>query len=131
MKILFLIFISAIFNIASMAQGVPKTMPRHPYWPNDAVPENCMIKGKSMNARVRILSNNADFKVRLIHPDEREDLTVRFITNTRGSTECGQWELVNSREDFTVEFVKDNEDFTIRVIEGFGIVRVWLSVFIY
>lgn len=119
-KFLFTLFITACFATIN-AQEIPKPT-RPPFFDSDRKPENCMFKGYSMNARVRIVSANSSstFKVRAVKDGEGgEDLTVRFVTNTRSSCDCGQWEIVETREDFTVAFVESGEDFVVRITEPY------------
>ncbi|HOF15464.1 MAG TPA: hypothetical protein PLP76_01065, partial [Bacteroidales bacterium] len=103
------------------AQEIPKPT-RPPLFDSDKAPENCMFKGYCMNAKVKIVSanSNSTFRVRVLEDgQDGEDLTVRFIKNSRSSTACGQWEIVDTREDFTVAFVETREDFTVRIAEPY------------
>jgi hypothetical protein len=86
---------------------------------SDALPEQttagCTFNGKPMNGKVRAVTTNADFKVRVV--ERNETLTVRYVTNSLSNTRCGQWEMVSTGEDFTVQFVEWGEDFTIRIAD--------------
>jgi hypothetical protein len=100
------------------AQDIPKPVKPRSGFPSENAPQDCKINGISMNAKVRIVFwyDRPTFKVRAVKDgDGGEDLTVRFITNTRSSSLCGQWELVSGGEDFTVAFVENGEDFTVRI----------------
>ena len=121
-KFLFIVFALNCFATIN-AQEIPKPT-RPPFFDSDRKPENCMFKGYSMNARVRIVSASSSesptFKVRVLEDGQGgEDLTVRFIKNTRSTCDCGQWEIVDTREDFTVAFVETREDFTVRIAEPY------------
>ena len=119
-KFLFTLFITACFATIN-AQEIPKPT-RPPFIDSDRKPENCMFKGYSMNARVRIISETSrpTFRVRVLEDGQGgEDLTVRFIKNTRSTCDCGQWEIVDTREDFTVAFVESGEDFVVRITEPY------------
>ncbi|MDD4437290.1 MAG: hypothetical protein PHS04_04560 [Tissierellia bacterium] len=119
-KFLFIIFtMSCIATIN--AQDIPKPT-KPPFFDSDKVPKDCMIKGYSMNAKVKITNDASSptFRVRVLEDGQGgEDLTVRFVKKSRSSSACGQWEIVESGEDFTVAFVKNNEDFIVRIAEPF------------
>ena len=106
-------------SLTAIAQDIPKPT-KPPLFDSDRAPENCTFKGYNMNARVKIVFpyNSATFRVKVLKDNEGgEDLTVRFVTNSRTWNMCGQWEIVDSREDFSVAFVETQEDFTIRITE--------------
>jgi len=81
--------------------------------------DSCQFRGHNLdNVKVRIVREyeNPTFKVRQV--EYNEDITVRFIENTRSLNSCGQWYIVNGKawsHDFTVAFVTHGEDFTIRI----------------
>jgi len=119
-KFLFTLFITACFATIN-AQEIPKPT-RPPFFDSDRKPKNCMFKGYSMNARVRIINEDSrpTFRVRVLEDGQGdEDLTVRFVTNKRSTCDCGQWEIVESGEDFTVAFVESGEDFVVRITEPY------------
>lgn len=84
---------------------------------SDNKPADCILRGKNMNAKVKIVPtyNRADFKIRTV--SYGEDLTVRFVSRSRTWGLCGQWEVVEFGEDFSVTFVNSGEDFTIRIVD--------------
>ena len=117
-KFLFVFFIS-LASLKVSAQDIPK--PTKPHWcfNTEIKPDNCMIKGFTMNAKVKIVKENENptFKVRTVKDGESgEDLTVRFVKYI-SSSGCGQWQIVETWEDFTVAFVDNNEDFIVRIAE--------------
>ncbi len=103
------------------ATSIPQPQPRTQWFHGvERSPDDCQIRGINLtHCRVRVVSefDNPTFKVRVVSNDESHwDLSVYYITTSRTSNKCGEWEMVESNEDFTVAFVGHGEDFTIRVV---------------
>lgn len=73
--------------------------------------KNCTFNDVKIYGRVRVVEYGADFKVKIVDRDEY--LSVKLVT-TESPNDCGYWQMVNSSENFTVQFVEYGEDFTIR-----------------
>lgn len=73
--------------------------------------KRCIFNGKKIYGRVRVVEYDADFKVKLVERDEF--LSIKLVT-TESPNECGFWKMVDSSEDFSVQFVEYGEDFSIR-----------------
>ena len=74
----------------------------------------CYKNGKKLMGKVRITNSFPDFKVRIT--DNLADLDVTPVN--RFAVTCGQWEFVDTFEDFSVQFVSDFADFTIYMVPG-------------
>jgi hypothetical protein len=79
----------------------------------DYITKDCRCNGTRLYGDVQILEagSGAMFKVRIANPAA---LDVRRINGKPKN--CGDWQFVYNWPDFTIEFVDDNEDFTIRFV---------------
>lgn len=72
----------------------------------------------SLWGRVKVVKGNeyADLRVKVI-TDKREaaDLEVAIVKDK--ATRCGEWLFVKKDELFTIKFVDDFEDITIRIVK--------------
>jgi hypothetical protein len=73
-------------------------------------PYTCTFKGKKLYGKVKVVTSNPDFKVRIV--DYSEDISVKNTEND--PSRCGEWKFVEYSEDFKVRFVTSGEDFTIK-----------------
>ena len=73
------------------------------------------IAQKPFMGKVRVVSHNADYKVKIdtVFPD----LKVQFVNITPYKT--GQWQKVDFGEDFTIMYVSYGEDFSIMPVSKF------------
>lgn len=74
-------------------------------------PIDCTLKGKLLGGRVKVVASNADFKVKLVNSNP--DLEVKKVEF--GTKKCGEWYFVEYSQDFSIQFVDQGEDFTIRM----------------
>ncbi len=68
------------------------------------ISDDCTMRGIRLWGKVRVVSNFADLHVRVV--DNFAD-------------ECGEWQFVDSHEDFTIQFVDFHEDFSIKYVDYF------------
>ncbi len=71
--------------------------------------KSCSYGGIAMYGRVRVVSAGARFKVRIV----RSNAMLQVKSVTRQPVNCGEWQFVSSRPNFTVQIVLSGEDFTI------------------
>lgn len=76
---------------------------------------DCKCKNIELKGRVKIVASNADFKVKIV--DSFPDLRVKKVKSF--PIHCGEWQFVDSGEDFTIQFVSSFPDFTIMYVEQF------------
>ena len=76
---------------------------------------DCILNGKRLYGKVRVVSSMADFKVEVV--SSGADLKVEQVKMFSDS--CGKWEFVDMLSDFTVEFVNVNSDFKIEFVNMF------------
>ncbi len=72
----------------------------------------------SLWGRVKVVKSNeyADLRVKIItNKKETPDLRVAIVKDK--ATRCGEWLFVQKKENFTVKFVDDFEDITIRIVQ--------------
>jgi len=77
-------------------------------------PYTCTFKGKKIFGKVKVVSYNSDFKVKIVQSGE--DLSV--VSTDHDPSKCGEWKFVEYSEDFKVQFVEYGEDFKIRYTKG-------------
>jgi len=75
----------------------------------------CTCKGISLKGKVKIVSSFPDFKVKIVN--SFPNLKVKTVKAF--PKKCGEWQLVESFPDFTVQFVDAFPDFTIQFVEDF------------
>jgi hypothetical protein len=77
---------------------------------------DCKFKDIPLHGRVKIVNSPAGaFQVKI--NNARPDLEVKLVQSC--PTDCGEWQIVESGEDFDVQFVDSGEDFSIRFTESF------------
>ncbi len=77
---------------------------------------DCKFKDIPLHGRVKIVNYSSGafhVKVEEVSPD----LEVKLVQSC--PTDCGEWQIVESGEDFDVQFVDSGEDFSIRFTESF------------
>ena len=82
-----------------------------------AVDSNCSKNGVALYGRVKIVDSFATFKVKKVKVFA--DLKVKFVDSF--ANKCGRWQIVDTFEDFSVEFVDAFEDFSILESEFPGV----------
>jgi hypothetical protein len=76
---------------------------------------DCSCKGIKLWGKVRVVEAHEDFKVRIsVH----SDLKVRITEHTN---KCGEWNFVDTHEDFSIRFVDAHEDFKIEYSDFNGL----------
>ncbi len=93
---------------------------QNPDDPNASTPltsgiSGCECKGLPLYGKVRVVNSFATFKVKVV--SSFADLNVETVNSF--ATSCGQWQFVDSFEDFSVEFVDSFEDFSISYVNSF------------
>ena len=76
---------------------------------------DCKCKNIELKGRVKVVASNADFKVKVV--DSFPDLRVKRVKSF--PIHCGEWQFVDTGEDFTIQFVSNFPDFTIMYVEQF------------
>jgi hypothetical protein len=76
---------------------------------------NCTYKGIPLHGKVKIVTAFADIKVKA--SSAFEDLSVKKVTAF--ADDCGEWQIVDSFPDFTVQFVDAFPDVTIKWVGSF------------
>ena len=71
--------------------------------------KGCLFNGVPMLGRVKFVSIGARFKIRVV--GTKAALNVKGVT--RAATTCGEWQFVSAAPAFTVEIVREGEDFTV------------------
>ena len=71
--------------------------------------KGCLFQGVPMWGRVKFVSVGARFKIRVV--GTKAALNVKGITHP--AENCGEWQFVSATPAFTVEIVKEGEDFTV------------------
>ena len=71
--------------------------------------KGCLFNGVPMLGRVKFVSVGARFKIRVV--GTKAALNVKGVT--RVAKTCGEWQFVSATPAFTVEIVRDGEDFTV------------------
>lgn len=74
------------------------------------------FKGKKLIGKVRVVERNADFKVQIVDHYNPCDLKVQVLPSYQHPNQVGQWQMVESGENFTIQFVNSGADFTIRFV---------------
>ena len=84
--------------------------------------ETCTCKGKRLYGKVKVVDMSADFRVEVVNVGYGADLWVKKIEPGYSCYSCGEWQFVESGEDFTVQFVEMSGDFRITFVEiGSGV----------
>lgn len=76
---------------------------------------DCACKAIPLHGKVKVVDSHPDFRVQIV--DSFED--IRIDTVSSFPDKCGQWQMVGSFPDFTVQFVSSFPDFTIRYVSSF------------
>lgn len=84
------------------------------FTPSDRITKDCYCDQTKLYGRVRFVSDGADFRIKFVSGNP--DLNIRFVT--RPANKCGEWQIVEGGEDFTVCVVDGGEAFTVRYNES-------------
>ncbi|MBQ7503550.1 hypothetical protein IJT93_12715 [bacterium] len=79
---------------------------------------NCKIPREKLgkiSGRVQIVQENADYRVRVIK-EGFPDMRVKLVNSAKKSRE-GEWQIVNYKPDFTIQYDHDNPDFTVMFVD--------------
>lgn len=85
------------------------------FLPSQTPIKECVCKDIKLSGYVRIVDSGADFRIRKVGYNANIVLTKYPNTNSRYSSDCGDWTFVSSGESFTIEYVDSGEDFTIEL----------------
>jgi hypothetical protein len=84
--------------------------------------ERCTFKGKKLYGKVKVVSFNADLKVKVVRAGFLSNLRVQKVGF--GASKCGQWEMVTSGPaDLTVQEVNALADLEVEYVKDFPGVR--------
>ncbi|MDR2146971.1 MAG: hypothetical protein LBE91_10980 [Tannerella sp.] len=100
MKLLFTAFLTIACNFLLLNNTVTQI--------NDCKCNNIELKG-----RVKVVPFGADLRVRVV--ESQPDLRVRKVE--RSAIECGEWQFVDSGEDFTIQIVNEFADIRIKYVD--------------
>lgn len=95
------------------------TMSSQAYAKGEFDAKNCTFNGIPLKGKVKVVSSFADIKVQ--KTSAFPDLKVKFVQNF--ADVCGEWQMVNFGEDFTIEYVSSFPDITIEQVSDFPGVR--------
>jgi hypothetical protein len=79
------------------------------------ISNDCKCKNIPLYGRVKIVNIDPDFRVKIVtaFPDLKVKLVCSFPDR------CGEWLIVESFPDFTIQLVDIGQDFTIQFVENF------------
>ena len=77
--------------------------------------EDCAFNGIPLYGKVKVVDSFSDVQVQRV--ESAADLRVQFVDNF--ADDCGEWELVESFPDFTIEYVDSFPDVTIEEVSAF------------
>ncbi len=81
---------------------------------SEPVTKDCKCDDTELFGRVRFVNDGGDFRIRFVQ--NNPDLRIQFVA--RPASKCGQWQIVDGGEDFTVYVVAGGEDFTVQYSES-------------
>lgn len=76
--------------------------------------KTCTFNGIKLSGRVMVVDSGADIKVQVVRG--LPDLNVRQVRMPTNM--CGDWQMVESAPDFTIEYSNMRPDLKIKVIGG-------------
>ena len=82
-------------------------------------PYTYTYKGKTVYGKVKVVSSNQDFKVKIVNSSE----DISIIKTEHSPRNKGEWQFVESGEDIKVKLVSSGEDFTVKFATGRSEVR--------
>ena len=100
------------FEGTEVNDGSKKEQPKK-YTGKDEIKYNCSYKGIPLYGKVKVVNAGEDFKVRKVR--SFGNLRVREVKYPK---KCGQWEFVETFEDFKIRYVDALEDFSIEFVNG-------------
>lgn len=79
------------------------------------VSADCALRGTPLHGKVKVVSRFGTFKVKVVSsfPDLKVERVASFPDR------CGQWQLVDSFPDFTIQYVESFPDFTVQFVKRF------------
>lgn len=81
---------------------------------SNPISKDCTFKGKKLAGRIKIVSHAADFTV--LVRQYAADLNVKI---SQGSLkDCGEWQFVESGENFRIQIVNHAPDFSIKFVHS-------------
>jgi len=75
------------------------------------ITNDCKCGDTELFGRVKFVNSGADFRIRFTE-QSRPDLYIRFVS--RPAVKCGEWQVVDDAQDFTVQIVDYAEDFVVK-----------------
>lgn len=97
--LLFSLFVPVVFLFSGSTKPIDK--------------EHCSCENIPLYGKVKVVSSGAKFQIRIV--EYSEDIDVHIVKYS--PSHCGEWEIVEYGEDFSVEFVEYGEDFSIKFVE--------------
>jgi hypothetical protein len=85
--------------------------------PGYRISTDCTFKGIFLGGKVKFVEVGADFNVKVVN--YFGDLNVRKVDFNSISAACGEWQVVDLGQDFTVKIVNVGEDFSIKYVNSF------------
>ena len=79
----------------------------------EEIKHNCSFNGTPLYGRVKVVEHFGKFKVKKV--ENFGDIRIR---KTPYPNRCGQWNFVDSLEDFTIEYVDSLEDFRVEFVNS-------------
>ena len=74
---------------------------------------SCVVKGKMMKGKVKIVEYGEDVKVKRV--DYGESIRVKRVDY--GADSCGEWQIVDYGEDFKIKLVDYGEDVKVKFVD--------------
>lgn len=87
----------------------------HSFLRAQSISNHCERDGKKLYGKVKVVTSFPDYKVKVVN--SFPDLKVKTVSSF--PDDCGEWQMVESFPDFTVQFVESFPDFTIQFVESF------------
>lgn len=78
----------------------------------DQITSDCRCNDTQMFGRVKFVKYSGDVRIRFVE-HQSPDLRIKFVQFT--PRKCGEWQVVDNSEDFTVQVVTGGEDFTVQI----------------
>ena len=76
---------------------------------------DCEFEGIQLNGKVKFVTSFADIKIKYV--ESFADIKVQFVESF--PDDCGEWQVVESFPDFTVEVVESFPDIEVEVVSSF------------
>ena len=82
-------------------------------------PYTFTYNGKKVYGKVKVVSSNQDFKVKIVNSSE----DISIVKTEHSPSNKGEWQFVESGEDIKVKLVSSGEEFTVKFTTGRSEVR--------